>query len=237
MTITKKAAYLFVLSLLVFTVGCKGKPASPATLLLDEMITAYGGEGALKTLNSYSSFWDMRVQVRAEEGEAVVHVEQPNNLRVELIYPQRSEVRILRGNKAFKQYDDAPPRPVTGPQLDAMKLQLMRLYTPLTLKGFSKKGLITLGEDRGYKTLTLVKDGLTAVYYVNQGNLMIENVIGTLNMNGREMQFMTIYSAFKKIDGVAMHQNENKYAGGVNTAILYLKELRVDQSHPSSFWK
>ena len=47
-------------------------------------------------------------------------------------------------------------------------------------------------------------------------------------MHGTEMRFLTEYSDFAIVDGVLMHHTENKFAGGVNTAILQLRELRLD---------
>jgi hypothetical protein len=49
--------------------------------------------------------------------------------------------------------------------------------------------------------------------------------VGTLEIKGSEMQFLTEYSDFKFVDGALIHQKENKYAGGVNTAMLQLRRI------------
>ena len=42
------------------------------------------------------------------------------------------------------------------------------------------------------------------------------------------MQFLTEYSDFTMGDGVLIHQREKKFAGGVNTAVLHLRDIPLD---------
>jgi len=42
------------------------------------------------------------------------------------------------------------------------------------------------------------------------------------------MQFLTEYSSFAFQDGVLVHERENKFAGGVNTAVLRLRRIVFD---------
>ena len=42
------------------------------------------------------------------------------------------------------------------------------------------------------------------------------------------MQFRTEYSDFSFVDGVLIHQKENKFAGDVNTAKLRLRHVEFD---------
>jgi hypothetical protein len=42
------------------------------------------------------------------------------------------------------------------------------------------------------------------------------------------MQFVTQYSDFDFNDGVLIHQVENKFAGGVKTAVLKLRQIMLD---------
>ena len=69
---------------------------------------------------------------------------------------------------------------------------------------------------------------MRADYFVNDDNGRIEKVVGSLAMNGMEMQFVTEYSDFAFRDGVLVHAKENKFAGGVNTAILQLRRITFD---------
>lgn len=218
--------------------GQSEKAVDPVDALLDDMIGVYGGAENLKKLNSYESIWDMSVKVRPEKGEAVVRVAQPDKLRVDLNYPNKSESRVVNGSTGFKVYNGNARQDSRGPMLNAMKLQVMRLYTPLVLKELKKTNTITLTKGEGYNVLTLAGDGLTSAYFVNQETKHIDRVVGTLNMGGREMAFRTEYGDFKVVDGVLMHHSEDKYAGGVNTALLTLKSIKVGVEHtPDTFNK
>ena len=45
---------------------------------------------------------------------------------------------------------------------------------------------------------------------------------------GGEIQFLTEYSDFAVVEGVLVHHKENKFAGGVNTAMLQLRQITFD---------
>jgi hypothetical protein len=53
-------------------------------------------------------------------------------------------------------------------------------------------------------------------------------VVGTLSVNGATMQFVTEYSEFSMVDGVLVHHRENKFVGGMNTAVLRLRRAETD---------
>ena len=63
---------------------------------------------------------------------------------------------------------------------------------------------------------------------IDKENWHIEKVAGSLLANGKEVQFLTEYSDFAVIEGVLVHQKENKYAAGMNTAVLELKKITFD---------
>ena len=102
----------------------------------------------------------------------------------------------------------------------------MRLYSPLVLRDRSESIKLVVGGD--FCALNLVENGVQAIYLVNQETWRIEKVAGVLKINGAEMRFLTEYSDFKFVDGVLVHQKENKYAGNVNTAKLSLRQITFD---------
>ncbi|MEE9542239.1 MAG: hypothetical protein V3V95_00465 [Thermodesulfobacteriota bacterium] len=224
----KKLTILTTIFLTVIIVAsCNAK--NPKDKFLDDMIGAYGGVENLKKLDTYTSKWDMDVKVRGTRGKATNFVEQVGRLRVELVYPNSSETRVINQKKGYKSYDNAPLEEVTGPQFDSMKLQLMRLYTPLTLK--AKLDNIKLSDVGNLKALTLKEGSLTTIYYVNSETFRIELVVGRLKMGPREMEFRTEYSKFKLVEGVLMHHKENKFAAGMNTALLFLRQIKLNEEH------
>ena len=146
----------------------------------------------------------------------------------QLTYPQKVERRMLEGDTGLVSFDGGHPYPATDPQRDAMRLQLMRLYSPLVLQ--DKIENLTLTIEGDYCGLTLVEHGVRADYLVNQDTWRIEKVAGTLSIGGQDMRFLTEYSEFDFVDGVLVHRKENKYAGNVNTAVLSLKNIRFETS-------
>lgn len=228
----KLIMFLTIVFAVSFISGCGVK--DPKDQLFDEMIGAYGGLENLKKLDSYISVWDMEVRVRPQKGKAINFIDQAGKLRVELTYPDKTETRLVVGSKGYKGFNKGPLEEVTGPRLDSMKLQMMRLYSPLTLK--NKAGVVVT-EGNGVKYITLKEGTITSVYHVNATTFMIEKVVGKLKMGPREMEFQTEYSDFKKVDGVLIHHRENKFAGGTNTAELFLKDVKLSVKHDANVFK
>ena len=218
----------------VFVTASSAKENKAA--LIEKMIGVYGGAENLKKLDTYTSMWDMEVKTRPIKGKAVIFVDQSGRLRVELEYPQSSETRVVVGNRGYKGFNNEPLEEVVGPRLTSMKLQLMRLYTPLTLKG-KLDSIVDVVDTGPFKAIVLKEDALLVIYYVNVETFIIEAVIGKLKMGPREMEFRTEYSDFKKVNGVLMHHKENKFAAGMNTAVLFLKELKLNEKHADGVFK
>jgi len=194
--------------------------------VLDRLIHTYGGEKNLRKMDNMVQEWVIVASMGNRHGTDVRSVRAPDQLRVELSYPQKKETRILNGNVGHSVFGDAPPELVTGIQLDAMRLQLMRLYSPLMLR--SKIDSISLTEEGDSLALSLAENGVHVHYLVNKENWHIEKVAGVLMMQGRELQFLTEYSDFAVVEGVLVHHKENKFAGGVNTARLQLSKITFD---------
>lgn len=194
--------------------------------LLDQIIGAYGGEENLRKLNSYVQEWTVVALLGGRHGTDIRLIRIPDQLKVEISYPDKKETRILNGESGFVIYRGMSAHMATQAQVDASRLQLMRHYSPLILR--DKLDLLTFEAQGEYRVITLFEHGVRADYFVNADNGRIEKVVGSLAMNGREMQFVTEYSDFAFRDGVLVHAKENKFAGGVNTAMLQLRRITFD---------
>ena len=194
--------------------------------VLDQLVQNYGGETNLRKMDSMVQEWDLTAMMGNRHGTDTRSIRAPGQLRVELVYPNKSETRVIDGDNAFVIFGGAAPEKVSGMQADAMRLQLMRLYSPLMLR--DKIDSVSLVEQEGFLALSLVENGMHVHYLVNREHWRIEKVAGSLLANGKEIQFLTEYSDFAMIEGVLMHQKENKYAGGMNTAVLQLRKLSLD---------
>jgi hypothetical protein len=119
--------------------------------VLDRLIHTYGGEKNLRKMDNMTQEWVVVASMGNRHGTDVRRVHAPRQLRVDLSYPDKSETRILNGDVGHTIFGDAPPELVTGMQLDAMRLQLMRLYSPLMLR--NKIDSIGLTEEGGLLAL------------------------------------------------------------------------------------
>jgi len=200
--------------------------------VLERIIHSYGGEENLRQLDSQIQEWDVVALMSNRHGTDVRAVRAPDQLRVDLTYPGKSETRIVDGEKGYVIYDGAPAKMAVQPQRDAMRLQLMRLYSPLVLRG--KLDSLSLTVEGDSCALTLLEHGVRVDYMVNTDNWRIEKVVGSQAIKGTVFQFLTEYSKFAFRDGVLMHERENKYAGGVNTAVLQLRRLTLDARLPDT---
>ena len=203
-----------------------GACAEPVASILGQMIEAYGGEENVRKLDSVVQEWDLLALTRNQQGTDRRSIHLPGQLKVELIYPDKQETRVLDGGAGYAIFDDREPAAASTMQRSAMQLQLMRFYTPLTLR--DRIDSLSLSKGDGYVALTLRENGLEAEYFVDTETWHIVKVVGTLAVNGATMQFVTEYSEFAKIDGALIHHRENKFVGGMNTAVLRLRRAETD---------
>ena len=150
-------------------------------------------------------------------------VSMPHQLRTEIVYPERTEVRMINKNSATKIFG-GKASPIKGPMFNAVRLQLMRLYHPLVLKNKLKD--LSLRENKKQYIFVLKNGNLTVEYIVSKKTHLIQQAIGRLKMGPQQMQFLTRYEDFKPRRGVLVPHKEIKFVGGMNTAVMTLKEMK-----------
>jgi len=219
-TVLSRCAVVFIV--VFVSVPGFGQPLGVGEVLRN-LIFSYGGEANLLKLESQVQQWKMTALMGNRKGTDERTILLPDMLRVELTYPHKKEVRLLNGNRGIVIFNNDRSRAAAPAQRDAMRLQLMRLYSPLVLR--DKIDKIELTDEGDLCALTLIEHGVRTDYLVSKARWRIEKVAGSLEINGAEMQFLTEYSNFEKVDGVLLHRRENKFAGDVNTAILELQRI------------
>lgn len=217
------SARIACLVLLLTLPGVASAQSDLLVTTLDQMVDAYGGEDNLRKLDHMVQEWDIVALMSKRHGTDRRSIIVPDRLKVELTYPTKTETRLLRGATGFVIFGDKPASTAKDPQTAAMRLQLMRLYSPLALR--DRIALMHVSADNEQLVLTLWENELRADYHVNRENWRIEKVVGALIIGGGEMNFVTEYSDFDWVDGVLVHKRENKFAGNVNTAILQLRNI------------
>jgi len=212
--------------LLVIYSGAINAQSLDLDTVLENIIESYGGEENLRKLDSQIQEWSIFAKMGNRHGIDLRTVRAPDQLKVELTYATKKETRIVNGDESYVAYGGAPAQLAVHPQLDAMHLQLMRLYSPLVLR--DKLDSLNLTVDGEFCAVTLFENGVRVDYVVNMDNWYIEKVVGSLAMKGGEMRFLTEYSDFTFHEGVLIHRRENKFAGDVNTAVLQLRRITLD---------
>lgn len=214
--------------LLVLLIGSSGVDSQSLDLdsVLEQVIESYGGEENLRKLDSQIQEWNVVALMGNRHGTDLRTLRIPDQLKVELSYSTKKETRIVNGDSSHVMYGGGSAQVAVQPQSDAMRLQLMRLYSPLVLR--DKRESLSFTLDGEFCAVTLFENGVRVDYLVNTSNWRIEKVVGSLAMKGGEMRFLTEYSDFKFLDGVLIHQGENKFAGSVNTAVLQLRRITLD---------
>ncbi len=202
-----------------------GLYAEPLADVLENMITAYGGEENVRKLDHMVQEWDLLALMRNKQGTDKRSIQLPRQLKVELTYADKRETRVLDGDSGYAIFDDREPAVASHMQRSAMQLQLMRFYSPLTLR--ERIDSLALSGTDEYLTLTLREASLQADYVVDTETWFIVKVVGTLAVNGATMQFTTEYAEFAKVDGVVIHHRENKFVGATNTAVLKLRNVQL----------
>ena len=211
-----------VLAAVLFTAVLEAK-GPDAKVVIDKMITAYGGEANLKKLNSYEQVWHIETKTSNKNGSDHRTVKMPGYLQTQLTYPDKTEIRTLKNGIGIKEFGKRKLE-VKGPMLDAMRLQLMRLFNPLILK--SKIQGITTSEKDSFYIIYLSDGSITTEYFVSKKSFLIEKVVGRLKMGHNKMEFLTVYEDYKSENGVMIAHKEIKYAAKVNTAVMRLKATK-----------
>ncbi len=196
---------------------------TPGEAVVEKMIEVYGGEKNLKQLNNYTQQWHIETMTSDTNGSDTREVNLPIFLYTKLLYPHKSETRMLINDYGTKEFSQKKIQ-ATGPMLDAMKLQRMRLYHPLILK--NNLNAISVEQTPEHYVLVLKEKALTAKYFVSKRSYLIDKVIGELNMGGQKMEFLTLYEAYQARNGVMLPHKEVKFAGGVNTAVMRLQQMK-----------
>ena len=198
--------------------------AAPAPAALNDLVArvveAYGGAAAVEKYSAYRLTARVQALLRGVRGKAVREFVAPDKLRVEIQYPDTTEVRILNGPRAWRG-DAGMLRRVTGMPLLAMEYQILRSAVPWVFTRYRQ-----ILEDRGQRrsggrTWRLVglpwSMSLDLTYWVDPGTSLVLRVEGLLRARGRTSVFATQYADFRPVEGVLFPFLEQNYASGRRT--------------------
>ncbi len=218
----RRVVSILLMALFLLTTANANENELDSKAILQKMIKVYGGEDKLLALNNYKQVWNVEFMNSDKSGFDNRRVKIPDYLHTQIVYPDRSEIRILDKGEGTKIYGDKTLK-AKGPMLDAMRLQLMRLYHPLELKNRVED--LNVSQNSNQYIFTLKNGQLNVEYIVSKKSYLIEKVIGRLQMGPQQMEFLTRYEDYRLENGVLVPHKETKFVGSLNTAILTLKEI------------
>lgn len=212
--------------------------ASELDEVLAGVVTAYGGTEAVDRLVSYRIEGTTRSQMLGATGELVREYRSPDKLKVVIEYPQKSEVRILDGEHAWRGAKTGV-RPVEGPMRAAMDYQLLRSELPGVLLR-NRDRLVDGGtvdhEDGKHRMIILKWSEMVEMrYWVEEESSRITHVESTLTMGDRKMVFATAYDDFRTVAGVLFPFRETNYASGRHVANTVVERLITDPDELGPF--
>jgi outer membrane lipoprotein-sorting protein len=117
---------LIVLGIVVSSPSCAS--TEPLADVLENMIAAYGGEDNVQKLDSMVQEWDLLALTRNRQGTDKRSIRLPDRLKVELVYPEKLETRVLDGDAAYAIFDDREPAA-------ASDMQIVKVVGTLAING------------------------------------------------------------------------------------------------------
>ena len=221
-----------VLASLVFLFFfCKENPES--NKILSEAIKAYGGVENLQKYNHNQSTWSVNSPIKGKS-EETRYISLPEKARIQSGANQ--EIRIFNKDTVYRGKYGEKAIKVTGHLSESIKLQFLRMYSPLQLVNLKKNiSMTTMGID--HNILEFNFDGSKIKYYFNNKTNLIDKTESLLNVGGREMKFIANYGEYKEVNGVMVAHTEKKYINEMHTADNTLEEIKINASIDSSLFE
>jgi hypothetical protein len=199
--------------------------ASDLDPLVNGVLSTYGGASAWKKVHTITESGTVAAAMGSRNGPTVRTWKRGQKLRVEITYADKTEVRDLDGDHGTNN-----GTAVTGPQLDAMRLQWARLAIPALL--LEKRGqLRDLGLKDGLHLIEIpLDDKLTVTASVDPKTFQIVRSTSKATMAGQTLEFVTEYSDLRKTPyGLLFAFVEQNFAQGTKTAETKLTDVKVAQ--------
>jgi hypothetical protein len=225
-----------------FVMVCLSGHAGEFDGLLIDVETAYGGPAAVARLRSYRVEGETSSLMRGAVGKVTREYRAPDRLRVEIAYPDRTEVRVVTREGVWRG-DASGVREVEGPMREAVLFQLLRSDLPGMLLRFRDRledGGVMQHENNAHRLVVLPwSQSLTMRFSVHAESSRITLAEGVIETGGRRLVFATSFSDFRRVGGVLFPFAEQNFANGRHVAStridrLVLQETGVEVSLPSS---
>ncbi|MEW6487834.1 MAG: hypothetical protein AB1578_07965 [Thermodesulfobacteriota bacterium] len=224
-----RAACLAVAAWVLLGAAAPRAAAFDLGALLDSVVETYGGTRAAARMQAYrvTAEVDARRQGGAA-GRVTRDFQAPDRLRVEIAYPQATEVRILNGGRGWRG-DATRLQRVEGPPRTAMEYQLLRSEIPWVFVHHRSRL-----EDRGeaareaaaYRRVGLPwSPELDLTYWIDAVTRRVVWVEGAVRFPSGQTGFATRYGDFRRVEGLLVPFLEENFAGGAHTGTTRVREV------------
>jgi hypothetical protein len=185
--------------------------------LIARVMTTYGGAAAWSKVTGLHETGTVIPAMRPGEGKLTRDWQRPDKLRVEIVYPTSTEVRVVDGDHGTQNGKDA-----SGMGLDAMRLQAARLSLPELL--IEKR-----------ETLRQMGDSVIEIPLAPSMTLTVEVDPETghiIKSTGKAsgIEFSTSYTDFRNVDGLLFAFREENSAAGMKTGTNQLAKIEVTRA-------
>ena len=231
--------YLRLILLAWLTVLGFGASAAelPVDALLDKVIAAYGGgNGAPTSAKAIKQTGVTYSAMRGGEAPILRAYQRPDRLRIEIRYPGKAEVRVLRGTQAWKQGS-----PMTSAFQGAMLLQATRMGMPWNLLAIRDRlrDMGSMAMPGGtLRVLEWTTDsGLVMRIGIAPDSGHIVHSLGRLSSTPGSMEFGTTYEDFRHQDGQLYAAFERHFAMGQSIGHTRIEHVEFLDSLPDSLFQ
>ena len=206
-------------------------PEGAESKIVAKVVAAYGGEAALRNIRTV--FARGRIEAtRAGEGRYVRYFGAGRKLRVEIVYRESAETRVLNGEKGWRGVDGGPLLAAKGAPLLAMVYQYKYLAFPLPLleEGY-RITFLGRGELHGVPVEILAvsdDEGPPMKVFVDTRTNLIVRVAGEFAVGEARTELAVEFSDFRKVDGVMFPFRLVNYGGEFRIGDTVITGLRVN---------
>jgi hypothetical protein len=237
------AISIFLLSL-PFEVHAEMNALQPLDVktIVARVISAYGGEDAIKRAKRVYVTGDITASMRNDKGIYTRYMARDRKLRVETAYASgSSELRILNGKTGWRRRDKTPLMEVKEYQLLAMIYQYKQLDMPY--------GLLT-GQynvtDEGRDTINGAEvevldvedgEGPPMRIYIDLKSFRIVRTEGYFFVRGNLTNLGADFSDFRKVDGITLPFKITNFGSGQLIGETIIKKYRINPSMEESLFR
>jgi len=214
---------LFLLA--AFFVAAAAAHAQSLDDVISNVMKEYGGQASWQKVVSIRETGTVVPMMRKGDGKLMRLWGKPDKLKVEIVYPTETEVRIVDGDHGTRN-----DKKVTGGSLDAMRLQAARMALP-TLLVDKRASLHDLGAKDGVRTIEIpLSESLTLTVTIDQKTWHILRSTGKAG----ELEFIVDYSDFRRVEGLLFPFAEAGTAQGMPTANTKFDSVTLNVPVPST---